>query len=92
MPYFVYIVSSKSNTLYVGVTNNLEKRIYEHKNKLIPGFTSKYNINRLVYFQEFRNINDAILDEKKVKGWTRKKKMELIKSINPLYKDLSNTA
>lgn len=89
MTYYVYILTNKSNTLYVGVTNNLERGIFEHKNKLIPGFTLKYNLNKLVYYEEFSVIDDAISVEKKIKGWTRKKKMELIKSLNPLFNDLS---
>lgn len=89
MPYFVYILTNKSNTLYVGVTNNLERRLYEHKHKLISGFTAQYNINKLVYFEEFSNIEDAILVEKKIKGWTRAKKMNLIKSTNLRFNDLS---
>jgi len=87
--YYIYILSSKTGTLYVGVTNNLEKRVYEHKNKLIPGFTSKYNVNRLMYYQEFNHIDQAIEMEKKIKGWTRQKKIDLIKSMNPHIKDLA---
>lgn len=90
MPYFVYILTNKSNTLYTGVTNDLEKRIIEHSFKSISGFTSKYNLNKLVYFEEFKNINDAIAAEKKIKGWTRKKKMGLIKTVNPNFQDLSS--
>lgn len=89
MSYFVYILTNKSNTLYIGVTNNLERRMWEHKNKLVDGFTSKYNLDKLVYYEEFRRIEDAIAAEKKIKGWTRKKKMELIRSNNPEFKDLS---
>ncbi|MBI2338724.1 GIY-YIG nuclease family protein [Candidatus Daviesbacteria bacterium] len=89
MSYFVYILTNKSNTLYTGVTNNLERRMWEHKNKLIPGFTSLYNLNKLIYFEEFGRIEDAISAEKKIKGWTRKKKIALIKTINPKFKDLS---
>lgn len=89
MSYFVYILTNKSNTLYVGVTNDLNRRLYEHKNKLIPGFTQKYNLDKLVYFNEFNRIEEAIGAEKKIKSWTRKKKMELIKTINPTFKDLS---
>ncbi len=75
--------------LYVGVTNNLEKRMYEHKNKLISGFTAKYRIDRLMYYQEFNYIEQAIEMEKRIKGWTRKKKTDLIKTINPDVKDLA---
>lgn len=88
MTYFVYILTNKSNTLYVGITNDLERRINEHSLKVISSFTSKYNLNKLVYYQEFSDINDAIAAEKKIKGWTRKKKVELIKTINPGFKDL----
>ena len=87
--YYVYIATNKRNTvLYTGITNNLERRIYQHKQKLIKGFTSKYNIDKLVYFQEFNNPEEAITAEKKIKGWTRAKKIELIKNINPEFKDL----
>lgn len=87
--YYVYIMTNTSRTLYIGVTNNLEKRVYEHKQKLIKGFTSKYNIKKLVYFEETPDINSAIEREKMLKGWLRKKKINLIKSINPRWKDLS---
>lgn len=63
--------------LYVGITNNLERRVFEHKNKIIDGYTKKYNVNKLVYFEEFSNPNDAIAVEKKIKGWTRKRKTHL---------------
>lgn len=89
MSYWVYILTNKSNTLYIGVTNDLERRINEHSFKTISSFTSKYNLNKLVYYQEFSDINEAIAAEKKIKGWTRQKKMELIKTINPEFKDLS---
>jgi putative endonuclease len=88
--YFVYIMTNKSKTLYTGVTNNLVRRVYEHKNKLIEGFTKKYNINKLVYFELFDNPDDAIKREKQIKGWLRKKKIDLIESMNPEWKDLSN--
>ncbi len=89
--YFVYILASKTGTLYIGVTDNLERRISEHKNKLTPGFTSKYNIDRLMYFEEFNKIEDAIIMEKKLKGWNRQKKIDLIKTINPETKDLAES-
>jgi putative endonuclease len=88
--YFVYIMTNKSKTLYTGVTNNLVRRVYEHKNKLIEGFTKKYNINKLVHFELFDNPGDAIKREKQIKGWLRKKKIDLIESMNPEWKDLSN--
>lgn len=88
--YFTYIITNKVNTvLYTGVTNNIERRIFEHKNKMISGFSSKYNLSKLIYFEEFENINDAIVAEKKIKGWTRAKKVALIESNNKAWKDLA---
>ncbi|MBM2826797.1 MAG: excinuclease subunit [Dehalococcoidia bacterium] len=87
--YYVYIMSNHSRTLYVGVTNHLERRVYEHKEKLIEGFTKKYNITKLVFFEETNDINSAILREKQIKGWLRSKKVALIESINPQWRDLS---
>ncbi|MBX0312658.1 MAG: GIY-YIG nuclease family protein [Sulfurihydrogenibium sp.] len=87
--YFVYILTNKYNkVLYVGVTNNLIRRVYEHKNKLISGFTSKYNVNKLVYYESFPSVFDAIKREKEIKGWKREKKVALINSFNPEWKDL----
>jgi putative endonuclease len=87
--YFVYIMTSKSGTLYIGMTSNLPRRVYEHKHKLIEGFTSRYNINRLVYFETFNLAQDAIIREKQIKKWRRSKKIELIESQNPAWLDLS---
>jgi putative endonuclease len=87
--YFVYIMTNKSGTLYTGVTNNLERRIYEHKHHLVNGFTKKYRIGKLVYFEETNDINAAISREKQIKGWLRKKKIALIESMNPGWKDLA---
>ena len=87
--YYVYILASKTGTLYIGVTNNLTRRVLEHKNKLIDGFTEKYSIDRLMFYQEFDDINQAIEMEKKIKKWGRQKKIDLIKSINPSIKDLA---
>ncbi len=88
--YWVYILTNWNNkVLYVGVTNNLIKRIYGHKNKLVEGFSSKYNLTKLVYFEEFNYINDAIAAEKKIKGWVRIKKNKLIESVNPEWEDLT---
>jgi putative endonuclease len=87
--YYVYIMTNKSRTLYTGVTNNLERRVYEHKHKLMPGFTSKYNITKLVYYEAGDNINVAITREKQIKGWLRAKKIALIESVNPEWRDLS---
>lgn len=87
--YYVYILTNRSKTLYVGVTNNLIRRIYEHKRKLIPGFTAKYNIQQLVYFEQTNDALSAIIREKQIKGWLRIKKIILIESFNPNWKDLS---
>ncbi len=87
--YAVYIMTNHSGTLYTGVTNNLERRVYEHKHKLIPGFTTKYNITRLVYFELGSDIDAAILREKQIKGWLRKRKIALIEEENPDWKDLA---
>ena len=83
-------MTNRTNTvLYTGMTNNLERRIYQHKNNLIPGFTSKYNVHKLVFIDQFPTALEAISAEKRVKGWLRKKKIKLISSINPTWKDLS---
>ena len=87
--YYVYILASRSRTLYTGVTNNLEIRIVQHKTKTNPGFTSKFNIDQLVYYEEFEFINDAIAREKEIKGWNRIKKIKIIESENPTWRDLS---
>ena len=89
--YYVYIATNKRNTvLYTGVTNNLTLRIFQHKNKLIDGFTKKYNINKLVFCEIFNNPTDAIAAEKKIKGWLRRRKVDLIEKTNPDWKDLSD--
>ena len=86
----VYIMTNyKNTTFYIGVTNNLLRRIYEHKNKLIDGFTSKYNLNKLVYFELTERIEDALNREKQLKNWKRQWKIDLIKKDNPDFKDLS---
>ncbi|HYL57456.1 MAG TPA: GIY-YIG nuclease family protein [Candidatus Acidoferrales bacterium] len=87
--YFVYILASPSRVLYVGVTNGLERRVYEHREKQVSGFTSRYNVTRLVHFEEFDRIEDAIAREKQLKKWNRAKKVRLIETANPLWKDLS---
>ena len=87
--YSVYIMSNASKTLYVGMTNNLIRRVAEHKAGKIPGFTRKYNIQKLVYFESDSNVNEVIYREKVIKKWRRKKKIALIESINPDWKDLS---
>jgi len=87
--YFVYILSNKSEMLYTGVTNNLEQRLFQHKNKINEGFTKRYNINRLVYFESTDDITIAIAREKQIKGLLRNKKLDLIKTMNPGLVDLS---
>lgn len=87
--YFVYILASKPNgTLYIGVTNNLQRRVYEHKEGLIEGFTKKYNVNNLVYYEIHSEITEAIKREKNLKKWNRKWKIELIEKANSSWKDL----
>jgi len=87
--YFVYIVTNTYNTVfYTGVTNNLSRRIYEHKNKMIEGFTKKYNVWKLVYYEQSENIATAIEQEKQLKNWRRQWKIELIKKTNPNFEDL----
>jgi putative endonuclease len=88
--YYVYILTSKTGTLYIGVTNDLQRRIYEHKCALIEGFTKRYSINRLVYYEETTDINEAITREKQMKTWRRRRKVDLIKLMNPEWKDLSD--
>ncbi len=86
---FVYILASKRNgTLYIGVTNSLVKRVYEHKNNLIEGFTKKYNVRDLVYYERYNDINSAITREKQIKKWERRWKLELIEKFNPEWEDL----
>lgn len=90
--YYVYILTNKTNNvLYTGVTNNLERRMFEHRNKLIEGFTKKYNVSKLVYMEIFNNVEDAIAGEKKIKGWVRSKKNSLIEAMNPTWKDLDSS-
>jgi putative endonuclease len=89
MSYWTYILSSKPRgTLYIGVTNDLSRRVFEHKNKLVTGFTKKYGVDRLVYCEDFDDINDAIAREKFLKKWNRKWKIELIEQVNPNWDDL----
>ena len=89
--YYVYILASKRNgTLYVGITDNLIKRVWEHKNDLADGFTKKYQVHRLVYFEETSDVLSAIAREKKLKRWKRQWKLELIEAKNPNWKDLYN--
>lgn len=88
--YYVYILTSKENTaLYIGVTNDLRRRLNEHKSGLSGGFTKRYHLCKLVYFEEYSEISEAILREKRMKGWTREKKDALIGERNPEWMDLS---
>jgi putative endonuclease len=87
--YYVYIMASKSGTLYTGMTVNLKKRVYEHKHMLVEGFTKKYGVDRLVYFEESGDVQVVLEREKEIKGWLRKKKITMIESSNPEWKDLS---
>jgi|SRR5712671_585914 len=87
--YWTYIMASVSRVIYVGVTNNLERRVWEHKSKAVEGFTTKYNCTKLVWFEVFREIRDAIACEKRIKGLLRAKKMALIEEKNQCWRDLS---
>ena len=87
--YYVYILASKSRRLYIGVSNNLERRLWEHKHKVVEGFTKQYNIDRLVYFEETSDIRAALEREKQLKAWRRDKKIALIETVNPSWNDLS---
>lgn len=87
--YYVYIMSNDRWTLNTGVTNDLLRRVYEHKRKLVPGFTAKYNVTKLVYFESTPDVGAAIAREKQIKAWRRSKKVDLINSVNPAWKDLA---
>ena len=87
--YYIYIMTNKSRTLYIGVSNNLGRRVYEHKNKMIEGFSKKYNLTKLVYYETFNSVGDAIRREKQLKNWQRQWKINLIESKNKEWKDLS---
>lgn len=90
MPYYVYMLTNRRKTaLYTGVTGKLESRIWHHKQHLIDGFTKRYNVDRLVYFEEYTNVVDAIAREKQIKGWTRAKKNALVATLNPGWNDLA---
>lgn len=87
--YFTYIVTNrKHGILYTGITNNIFNRTIQHKNKINKGFTSRYNLNKLVWFEQYQWVHDAIFREKQIKGWNRDKKIKLIESMNPEWKDL----
>jgi putative endonuclease len=87
--YCVYLLASQRNgTLYIGVTNDFARRVYQHKMKQLPGFTSRYNVHMLVWYETYADINEAIAREKQLKKWERRWKLELIESVNPTWKDL----
>ena len=86
---YVYIVASRSRTLYIGVTSNIHQRVWKHKTRMFDGFTAKYNIDRLVYYEQFSSMHTAIAREKQLKRWSRSKKLELIARMNPAWADLS---
>ena len=86
---YIYLITNKrNNVIYTGVTSDLQKRVYEHKHKMIEGFTKKYNVDKLVYYEVFDDIENAILREKQIKAGSREKKIDLIKSINSEFRDL----
>lgn len=87
--YFMYMMSNRSKTIYTGITNGLRKRVFQHKLGVNEGFTQKYKVDRLVYYETFVNVLNAIAREKQIKGWLRIKKIELIVSVNPTWSDLS---
>ena len=90
--YYIYILTSKENTaMYIGVTSNLQRRLCEHKNEQMDGYTKKYHVHKLVYFEEFSEITDAIAREKQLKGWNRSKKNRLVETQNPNWADLSES-
>jgi putative endonuclease len=86
--YYVYIVTNIARTLYIGITNDLSERVAQHKEGLIPGFTARYSLDKLVYFEEFDSVREAIIREKQLKGWTRAKKVALISATNPEWEVL----
>ena len=87
--YYAYIMTNNSGTQYAGVTNDLERRVYEHRHRTSDGFTKRYSLTRLVYYESTRDVRAAIQCEKEIKGWVRRKKIALIASTNPYWKDLS---
>lgn len=88
--HYVYIITNFADTtFYIGVTNNIERRMYEHKNGLIEGFSKRYNLKKLVYYEEFKYVNDALKREKQLKNWHRDWKINLVKSVNPEMNDLA---
>ena len=90
MYYYVYILTNKSDrVMYIGVTNNLERRVYEHKQELVEGFTKRYHVHKLVYYETTPDVRSAIEREKQLKGWLRARKNALVESMNPEWRDLS---
>jgi len=87
--YYIYFMSNRSRTLYAGVTGNIRKRVYEHKTGAVEGFTSRYKLDRLVYWEKFQYVRNAIAREKQIKRWKRVKKVQLVVSMNPTWKDLA---
>ena len=88
--YYVYILTNRNNkVMYIGVTNDLQRRIYEHRNELVDGFTKRYHVHKLVYFEHTSDVHAAIAREKQLKGWLRAKKNALVETMNPQWKDLS---
>ena len=87
--YYVYIMANRSGTLYTGVTNDLERRVHEHRRKLVSGFTKRYRVTRLVCYEETDDVGAAIAREKEIKGWRRGKKVALVESVNPGWRDLA---
>ena len=90
MTYWVYIMASRTKVLYVGMTGDLQRRMIEHKQRVVPGFTRTYHVTRLVYCQDFEDAASAIACEKQVKGWVRHRKIQLVESVNPEWLDLSS--
>ena len=87
--YYIYLMSNRSRTLYAGVTGDIRKRVYEHKTGAVEGFTSRYKLDRLVYWEKFQYVRNAIAREKQIKRWKRVKKVQLVVSMNPTWKDLA---
>ena len=88
--YYLYILTSKGGTLYIGMTNNLKRRVWEHKNKVVAGFTQRYDVNWLVYYEGYGEAKQALAREKQLKGWVRRRKLALINDMNPTWRDLSD--
>lgn len=87
--YYIYILTNKTNSvMYIGITNDLQRRIYEHKSEIFDGFSKRYHASKLVYFEEYSDVNQAIGREKQLKGWSRAKKNDLVRKMNPTLKDL----